>query len=174
MLSPWLCSCPNCKSLLLMHHLFPFIAECINIASAVIRVRCRHSICAAGTAEQAGFFCTTGQKARNQQTKYECTRVKLDRFMVCSIVVSHHQFAYKVLLAGSTKFHSDLNCIRTLKQCTECLPCEAQHTSSTAFQLHHHMQDIAKPTPNFWAVASVCDLCLPSNFQCLSNSPTCR
>ena len=36
---------------------------------------------AAGTAESAGFFCTTG-KARGQQTRYECTRIKLDRFMV--------------------------------------------------------------------------------------------
>lgn len=42
--------------------------------------------CAAGTAEQAGFFCTTGKKARNQQTKYECTRVKLDRFMVGALL----------------------------------------------------------------------------------------
>ena len=35
----------------------------------------------AGTAEDAGLFCTIG-KARTSMTKYDCTRVKLDRFMV--------------------------------------------------------------------------------------------
>ena len=95
------------RQLLLMHYRCPFTAKYISIASIVCRVRCKHSIFAAGTAEQAGFFGTTGQKARNQQTKYECTRVKLDRFMVCGFAMSHHQFACSVRLAGSTMLHSD-------------------------------------------------------------------
>ena len=39
------------------------------------------SIFAAGTAEEAGFFRITG-KARTNMSKYECTRIKLDGFMV--------------------------------------------------------------------------------------------
>ena len=103
----WLRNGLSSYSLLFMRYLLLFTAKCISIVSIIFRVKCKHSNCAAGTAEQAGFFCTTGQKARNQQTKYECTRVKLDRFMVCFIMVSRYQLTYSVLLADSTMLHND-------------------------------------------------------------------
>lgn len=67
---------------------WPIDAELFGVAEmaemAILLLQMILELC--GTAEQAGFFCTTGKKARNQQTKYECTRVKLDRFMIEGLV----------------------------------------------------------------------------------------
>lgn len=149
----WLSCSLGCCSLM---QLLSFHAKCIELQFQLLSCpgqSAKDYTCAAGTAEQAGFFCTTGKKARNQQTKYECTRVKLDRFMVWLIAMSHHCHAYSVCSYNSAHPYQESLMPSACPSCAEhefdcsllALLCESCCRTNIQLQaVHNSAEHLAK------------------------------